>query len=197
MTSSQPLWPHNQEWHWTAFTILAKFMFSSLKLNCEFLQFCSEIYLFISWCQTICCLGAWSSLGRLHRHLYSPVPNHFPTTTTFLANASIPSIRSALPSYYSTLYPLPWGWSCTSVLCSFYVLKFQIGKRLWLLFSVSYAISWKTQGFSGCLQYRLKKLLIFNWLFNIHTQSYIALRIYAKVFSEDLKTLSPKWDSRS
>ena len=78
--------------------------------------------------------GGRSSLGRLHRHLYSPVPNHFPTTTTFLANASIPSIRSTLPSYYSTLYPLPWDWSCTSVLCSFYVLKFQIGKRLWLLF---------------------------------------------------------------
>ena len=33
-------------------------MFSSLKLNCEFLQFCSEICLFISWYQTICCLGA-------------------------------------------------------------------------------------------------------------------------------------------
>ena len=35
------------------------------------------------------------------------VPTNFHPTTTLLANASIPSIRSTLPSYYSTLYPPP------------------------------------------------------------------------------------------
>ena len=79
-----------------------------------------EIHLFISWCQrqfVVC--GAGSSLGRLHRHLYSPVPTHFAPDTTFLANASIPSIRSTLPSYYSTLYPLPWDSLYTSAFCLF------------------------------------------------------------------------------
>ena len=178
-------------------------MFSSLKWNWEFLQFYSEICLFISWCQTICCLGAGSSLGRLHRHLYSPVPNHFPTTTTFLANASIPSIRSALPSYYSTLYPLPWDWSYTSVLCSFSVFKFQIRKMLWLLFWSAMQFHERPRGSLGVFSiHRLcagpKNLQIFNWLFDSKSHWYkIAMPIYANKFSEDLKTLSTKWDSRS
>ena len=86
------LWPDNQEWHWTVFAILAMFKFSSLKWNCECLQFCCEIYLSISWRRTICCVGAAaSSFGRrLHRHLYSPVPTHFPPTGNCLAKGTPP-----------------------------------------------------------------------------------------------------------
>ena len=110
--------------------------------------------------------GGVSPFGRLYRHLYSPVPTNFGPTSTFLANASIPSISSTLPSYYSTLYPLPWDCSYNPVCCTFYVFPFQTGKRLWLIFSFNYAIAQK--GLGGLWKswvetlYLPKKLLIFK-----------------------------------
>ena len=59
-----------------------------------------------SWCQTICCRGG-VHFWPLPSPLIFNVPTNFLPTTTLLANASIPSIRSTLPSYYSTLYPPP------------------------------------------------------------------------------------------